>query len=147
MKVYKTLAEYLSYDSNAYNPKEYTQYIKENATTSRNLIGLLTKKCICVGYSDILVNVLACVGIKSKKLSSCDHTFNKVKIDNKWYYCDLTLDCKNIRNGEIKYCLLSKNDFEDEFSHVAFNDDKDEFENSAQSYYGIETMFKKNNHK
>jgi len=30
------------------------------------------------------------------------------KIDNKWYYCDLTLDCKYVKNGEIKYCLLSK---------------------------------------
>ena len=142
LKVYMNLAKYLSYDSDAYNPKEYTQYVEENATTSRNLIGLLTKKCICGGYSDILVNVLSCVGIKSKKLQSYDHAFNKVKIDNKWYYCDLTLDCKNINNNGLKYCLLSKVDFEDEFSHIAFNDFTDEFNNSEESYPGIDEILK-----
>ncbi len=133
IKVYTALAEYLSYDKEAYNTKEYTEYVEENASTSRNLIGLLTHKCVCEGYSDILLNTLACVGIEAKKLTSCDHSFIKVKIDNKWYYCDLTLDCKNIKNGKLEYCLLSRKEFEVDASHIAFDNDKTD-EDSGESY-------------
>ena len=133
IEVYIRLANFLSYDKEAYRVNEYTEYVEENASTSRNLIGLLTKKCVCEGYSDILLNILSCIGIESRKLTSYDHSFNKVKINNKWYYCDLTLDCKCIKNNKLEYCLLSKTDFEVDFSHIAF-DDKDSENNSEVSY-------------
>ena len=133
MEVYVRIARYLSYDKEAYKGNDYTEYVRENASTSRNLIGLLTHKCVCEGYSDILLNVLACVGIDSRKLTSYDHSFNKVKIDNKWYYCDLTLDCKSLKNFKLEYCLLSKKDFEIDFSHISF-DDKEFNDNSDNSY-------------
>lgn len=141
IEVYIRLANFLSYDKEAYRVNEYTEYVEENASTSRNLIGLLTKKCVCEGYSDILLNILSCIGIESRKLTSYDHSFNKVKINNKWYYCDLTLDCKCIKNNKLEYCLLSKTDFEVDFSHIAF-DDKDSENNSEVSYFIDELLDK-----
>ena len=141
VKVYIKLAKFLSYDKEAYRVNEYTEYVEENASTSRNLMGLLTHKCLCVGYSDILLNVLSCIGIESRKLTSYDHSFNKVKIDNKWYYCDLTLDCKCVKNEKLEYCLLSKKDFEIDFSHVAFNDEESD-DNSEVSYFIDEILNK-----
>ena len=140
IEIYVKLAKYLSYDKEAYNKKEYTEYVLEKATTSRNLIGLLTGNCICTGYADILFNVLSCVNIESKILTSIDHSFNKVKINNKWYYCDLTLDSKNIVDNKLQYCLLSKKEFEDELSHIAF-DDFDELGNSDISYFNVNELY------
>lgn len=135
LKIYIRLSKYLSYDKNAYNSNnEYNKYILENASVSRNLIGLLTCKCVCEGYSDILLNILACIGIESRKLTSYDHSFNKVKINGKWYYCDLTLDCKKIYEGYFDYCLLSKEDFETDFSHISFDDNIGLDENSKKSF-------------
>lgn len=144
MKVYINLANYLSYDKKAYNPSDNNEYVMEKATTSRNMIGLLTQNCICTGYSNILFNVLSCVRIDSKILNSNDHTFNKVKIDGKWYYCDLTLDSKTIKDSKLNYCLLSKSDFEDEPSHIAFDNTNDSYEDSLESYLRDAVMLKLN---
>lgn len=107
--IYTKLAQMLSFDHDAYDIDENEDYVYGSATTSRNLCGLLNKKCVCVGFSVILKNILSCVGIKSIILSSDDHEFIKVKIYDKWYYCDLTKDAFNIKKyNEFKYCLLSK---------------------------------------
>ena len=47
IEVYIRLANFLLYDKEAYRINEYTEYVEENASTSRNLIGLLTHKCVC----------------------------------------------------------------------------------------------------
>lgn len=47
---------------------------------------------ICSGYTDSMMLFLEKLGIKSYKVSSENHVWNKVLLDNKWYNLDLTWD-------------------------------------------------------
>lgn len=47
---------------------------------------------ICSGYTDSMMLFLERLGIESYKVSSENHVWNKVLIDNKWYNLDLTWD-------------------------------------------------------
>jgi hypothetical protein len=71
--------------------------------------GLLQGESVCEGYAEIIRNVLACRGIESRCIYSASHAYNQVKINGKWYYCDLTWDRDNIFNRRnLRYCLLSE---------------------------------------
>ena len=143
IQIYLKLVNILVYDHEAYDPKIYSEYVLEAATTSRNLIGLLNGKCICGGHAEILRNILLFVNIDAKILLSYDHSFNKVKIDNKWYYCDLTKDIFAFKRGnELSNCLIAKNEFENCLSHMAFSDNPND-NNSITSYPDLKQLIKK----
>lgn len=55
--------------------------------------GLLTEhKAICSGYSDTMAIYLNKLGIKNYKISSEQHIWNYVYLDDNWYHLDLTWD-------------------------------------------------------
>ena len=112
IKIYTKLGRMISYNYQAAGKPGYE---------ARNLTGGLIKgKCVCAGYAEILRNVLSCRGIECIYVNSNKHAFNQVKIGGKWYYCDLTNSRKSLHMGKnIKYCLLSKEEFEDDPIHVA----------------------------
>lgn len=144
MQIYIKLTNLITYDHDAYDFENNMDYVLEVASTSRNLIGLLTGNCVCGGHAEILRNMLEYVNIDAKKMSSCDHSFNKVKIDNKWYYCDLTKDIIAFEGGvKISNCLIAKDEFENCLSHIAYNDDPTD-NNSDISYPNLNILVKKN---
>lgn len=53
---------------------------------------LLEGKALCSGYSDAMALFLSKLGIKNYKISSENHVWNFVYLDNKWYHLDLTWD-------------------------------------------------------
>ena len=123
--IYNKLANLLKYDHDAYDYKNCYEYALENATTTRNLVGFLKEVCVCNGHAEILKNILDFVNIKAEKLSSFDHSFNKIMIDKCWYYCDLTKDILNIEKGQnIENYLVSKEEFLKDPSHIAFEDNE-----------------------
>lgn len=68
-------------DKNAYSGSPYNAY------------GVVTEgKAICGGYSDIMAIYLDKLEIKNYKISSEEHIWNYVYIDNSWYHIDLTWD-------------------------------------------------------
>lgn len=89
-EVYRRVCKYIAYDTIAGYPKTKDEeaYSKSEECNSRNLVnGLLKGKCVCSGYSEILRNALAMVGIESKIASGIVITrevkkekFNKDKL-------------------------------------------------------------------
>ena len=79
----------------------------------RNLVGgLLDGSCVCLGYSEILRNTLACCGIESKLIAGGGHVWVQAKLDGQWYNVDLTFDQPKILKGKKPQCLLkSDKDF------------------------------------
>ncbi len=69
------------YDENGQNSHSYTAY---------NLI--TTGKSICGGYSDIMAIYLNKLGIKNYKITSENHIWNLVNLDDKWFHLDVTWD-------------------------------------------------------
>ena len=60
---------------------------------SNNAYGVLLEGYgICSGYTDSMMLFLEKLGIESYKVSSDNHVWNKVLINNKWYNLDLTWD-------------------------------------------------------
>ena len=97
---------------------------------AHNLKGALIKKqAVCEGYALALRQALECIGIECKYVEGYPHkpestkweghAWNQVKINGKWYNCDLTWDADKIREGrELEYCLQSDEEFinHDEFA-------------------------------
>ena len=122
MKIYIKLGKLVSYNHEVVNKEEINK-AGIDTVTSRNLVdGLLKGKSVCVGYSVILKYLLKCRGIESITLLGPKHMFNQVKIHGKWYYVDLTndVDCINSKTS-LKWCLLSKDEFMKDKSHIIIN--------------------------
>ena len=64
---------------------------------------ILYGKALCSGYSKILKNILSEVGIEALYISGGSendkHAWNQVKLDGKWYNCDITNDADFILKG------------------------------------------------
>ncbi len=60
---------------------------------SHKAVGPLMKgKALCSGYSDAMALFLNKLGVKNYKISSANHVWNFVYIDENWYHLDLTWD-------------------------------------------------------
>jgi len=120
IQIYKKLGESINYawDEITEEPSQEDE--------AHNLKGpLIEKCCVCEGYALALRQVLLCAGIEAKYIvdiansratDSMDetenHAWNQVKIQGKWYNCDLTWDVPNIEESCMpSYCLQSDEDF------------------------------------
>ena len=96
---------------------------QEKSTKIRNMLGgLIENKSVCLGYAQILKNVLSEFEIDSRVVignptngKGDAHAWNIIKLDGKEYQCDLTEDAKVI-NYEIdcpklRFCMTGKTDF------------------------------------
>lgn len=68
----------------------YDEDKKEKSYTAYNLI--TTGKSICGGYSDIMSIYLNILGIKNYKITSANHIWNLVHLNNEWKHIDVTWD-------------------------------------------------------
>lgn len=109
--------------------KEITKFLKLYEKLGKNISykqsagvkdAMFKFQACCHGYSRLLNLVLNNVGIQSINVRgySCingneeGHEWNKVKIDGKWYNCDLTWDSQNMKENKcVNYCLRSDNVF------------------------------------
>lgn len=142
IEIYKKLAYKIKYDNIAANKRNNKGF------TSSNLIGgLLNGEAICAGYSEILRNVLSLRGIECRNVRSEKHSFNQVKINGKWYYCDLTWDRDFLlKENRLKWCLLSKKSFEKyrrSTDHIALKDQI--VENAPEDYIFNQNLPKSSN--
>ena len=68
---------------------------------------------ICGGYTDLMELFLERMNVKSFKISSENHVWNAVYLNNKWYHLDLTWDDPIASNGkdylEHDYFLIDTN--------------------------------------
>lgn len=75
---------------------------------------LFTGKAICGGYTDTMALFLDKLGLKNYKISSSNHIWNFVLIDNEWKHLDLTWDDPVVDTGENividTFFLISTND-------------------------------------
>lgn len=97
-----------------YSAIEYdTEYATKKYYSSRNLIGaLLEGKCLCGGFAELLRNLCACRGLECIYVRSDNHAFVQIKLNEKWYYFDLTYWREEIKNrNSIKHFLLSYKKF------------------------------------
>lgn len=87
--------------------EEMTSYYSDVS----NILGLITGKTICGGYAEILRNVLSCVDIKSKTIigktsDGGGHAWNQIKLGDKWFNTDLTIDMEEVGKGKTSGDLL-----------------------------------------
>ncbi len=61
---------------------------------------LFYNKAICGGYTDVMAIFLDKLGLENHKLSTNDHIWNYVLIDDVWYNLDLTWDDPITNTGE-----------------------------------------------
>ena len=68
----------------------YDEGNTQDSYTAYNLI--TTGKSICGGYSDIISIYLNVLGIQNYKITSPNHVWNLIKLNDKWYHLDATWD-------------------------------------------------------
>lgn len=70
-----------------------TIYDVNNTSGFSNAYTLLTTgKSICNGYSEIMSIYMHAIGIDNYRITSENHIWNLVKVDNAWYHLDATWD-------------------------------------------------------
>lgn len=80
--------------------------LSDKSMDASSLVGLLTGKSICKGYSEILRNVLSCVNVDCIDIEGTalnkdtDHAWNQVKLGNTWFNVDLTFARNKICAGK-----------------------------------------------
>lgn len=102
------------------NNTTYDQNRSDNKVTkysSDNAYGVLTENYgVCGGYTDAMMLFLERLGIKSIRISSENHIWNYVYLDNKWLHLDLTWDDPIGDNHENilddTYFLIDDNELE-----------------------------------
>lgn len=67
---------------------------------------LIEGQAICSGYSALMALFLDKMGLENMRISSGNHMWNAVKIDDKWYNLDLTWDDDKNDNIKYKYFLI-----------------------------------------
>lgn len=78
------------------------ELVNTDASTSNTAYLLLTtKKAICSGYSDIMAIYLDHLGIANYRVSSKNHIWNLVKLNDKWLHLDLTWDDPISSQGNV----------------------------------------------
>ncbi len=85
---------------------------KDSKYDSARIPGVLYDHyAICSGYTDIMAVILDKLGIPNFKVSSSNHVWNAVYLDNTWYHLDLTWDDPVTTTGkdllEHNYFLIS----------------------------------------
>ena len=148
MQIYTKLGKQITYDFQALRANE------KNSIT-RNLMVLLTNKAVCEGYTAALKFMLDLAGIQAQVLNSrinkkgYTHAYNQVRINNKWYFCDLTNDSPLMNFLTVKYCLQSKEKFtttaltkKNILEHTTITP-KLEHE-ATEDYPNVETLYRKN---
>lgn len=103
--------------------------------------GILNRKAVCEGFSEILSQLLNMLNIGNKCVTGIDkhstnkalHVWNQVKINGNWYNCDITNDSVNIHeNRQVEMCLLNDEEF---FLYEAISDNA---EKCSKSWDDIE---------
>lgn len=136
LRLYNLLGENIKYD--------YNELYYGNDINNHNMYGALAKgKSVCEGISKTMQELLELVGIPTKmeigKFNNAFHAWNKVKLNEKWYYCDMTNDCSAIQNGRTpNFCLLGTKSMKEKFFGIAEedNDSKEDFDqNKIKEYF------------
>ena len=94
-QIIDSIAQRVEYDNEA-SKKTFGSAEVINAS---GMVGLITGKAVCKGYSEILRNILSCVNIECSSIEGVatvngkdeDHSWNQVKIGDNWLNVDLTL--------------------------------------------------------
>ncbi len=153
----------MEYDDNACaliekgNRNEIENNIVSN---SQNLTaGILNKKTVCAGFADIIQRICADFNIEADFVAANDrqgggHAWNRVKLDGKYYFVDLTWDLDNIKKSKtpkLEYFLKSLKDFKhEEYTNYPQNF-QNEFDitkcecNESISYYEEKMLINKAN--
>lgn len=96
---------------------------EKNSLNRDSLKGALCdKKCVCAGYVEALSLLLSKAGIEcnevygNTKLADSkgfpEHVWSQVKINGKWYNCDVTWDSiQRDKRDDYEFCLLSDSEF------------------------------------
>lgn len=136
LRLYNLLGENVRYD---YNELYYV-----NDIYNHNMYGALAKgKFVCEGIAKTMQELLELVGIPTEmeigKLNQSFHAWNRVKLNGKWYYCDMTNDCSAIQNGRTpNFCLLSIKSMKEKFYEITEedNDSEEDFDqNKIKEYF------------
>jgi len=105
--VIRRLANIMKYNyeySDTINSEFYFHFLdKTKDTENSNMVGgLLKGETVCSGYSEITRNVFSCIGIEvenfvaDSKYKKPGHAWNQIKLDDDWYWMDLTWDVDRI---------------------------------------------------
>ena len=140
MQIYIKACLLFSYDESALNENK-----EEKLSSSRNLSIFLSKQGVCGAEAEALKALLNLKGIECNRICSENHAYNQVKLNGKWYYCDITNDNPIIKEYRPpEYCLQSEHTFTEYDTHTTISLIKEE---ALEDYLDIEELYNRNYNK
>jgi hypothetical protein len=89
-----------TYDSERANEIKQNIYSENKFMTHKANGVLINKIALCSGYTDLMAVYLNNLNIKNYKISTNEHIWNAVNINNTWLHLDLTWDDPVTDNGQ-----------------------------------------------
>lgn len=95
-----------------YNDDKVDGKVKEEDCFSQSAYSVFcTDLTVCAGYADSFVMLCNASGLDAISVSSADHQWNKVRVDDSWYNFDLTWDDQGKdKSPSIVYQYFGRND-------------------------------------
>lgn len=123
--VHDFLTENVKYDDETYELILDDPYTIENYQYSSAYGTLVEHKAICGGYSTAFQLIMQRLGIQCGIATGDDHEWNFLRLEDEYYYMDITWDCPDSDNGETYaksyefFCitedeLLSSHEFDED---------------------------------
>ena len=115
-KIHDYIIDHTTYDSNFTKGNYFSDSYKANGA-------LISGKSVCSGYADAMAIILDEFNIPNFKVSSADHVWNVVYINNKWLHVDTTWDDDEVnRYNRNNFFLIDTNKlYELDTSEHTFN--------------------------
>lgn len=133
MFVYSCISEDFKYD------EKYDNYL-QRGIVERSLNGILYKKLVCAGFAQVYKEAMDRLEIECIYQNKRNyHSFNVLKIEDKYYGLDLTWDCSERNKKQEDYCDFIYFGMENRqkfYSRAAHNVSKD----SQETIYNLSVI-------
>ena len=97
-----------------------SDFATENTEYSQSVYSVLcTNKTVCAGYAQTFEMMCNGTGIDTVAVTSFDHEWNKIKLENNWYNVDCTWDDNGSDNVGYTYFLRNDDYYDTSSSHHA----------------------------
>ncbi|WP_329902973.1 hypothetical protein [Porphyromonas pogonae] len=122
-------------------------FYQENSQAHDAYGSLVTGKAVCEGYSRALFRLLNPLDIQVICCTSARHMWNRVKLDNSWYNCDVTWDdneSKDRAQNRARFMLTSDSKFYSMDNHDRISHEGDTLTVNNRKFEGSNYFFRNN---
>jgi uncharacterized repeat protein (TIGR02543 family) len=111
IEIHDMIISNVEYNYDVIDDDGYLDMDKEEKCFTQSAYSVFNKKkTVCSGFAKAYEMMCNAFGIDTIMVSSENHTWNKVRLNDSWYNIDLTLDNEDDEGDDISYLFFARSD-------------------------------------